>query len=369
METLTVAGVGSPTGFGMMNYDYDSACSTPYVSAPSSPGRPGGFLFLSAPASPNRIWDPNPKQKGLSTMDNDDRDDAASVSTGSDFEFSARFSELEGASVSTQPTMSSADELFCNGQIRPMKLSTHLQKPQSLRPLIDFDDETKGRTSSNDGICEEGGKDGFEKEERGRERVWRDNSRHQRRTRSLSPLRTSSSQWEEAEPHKLEGEEEKECAKNGSAASSKSRGSKRWSLKDFLYRSTSEGRGHTRERLWSLPFSPAKPSDKEKQQPSSSKKSDAAKHSKPAEKHSHANTAKKTNNNNNNVAGSAAPRHGRRVPLSPHELHYTANRAQAEELKRKTFLPYRQGLLGCLGFSSKSYTTMNGFARTLHPLS
>ncbi|RDY09380.1 hypothetical protein CR513_06243, partial [Mucuna pruriens] len=43
------------------------------------------------------------------------------------------------------------------------------------------------------------------------------------------------------------------------------------------------------------------------------------------------------------------------VPPSPHELHYKANRAQAEELRKKTFLPYRQGLLGCLGFSSKGY--------------
>jgi hypothetical protein len=42
----------------------------------------------------------------------------------------------------------------------------------------------------------------------------------------------------------------------------------------------------------------------------------------------------------------------RGVPVSAHELHYTANRAQAEELRRKTFLPYRQGVLGCLGFPS-----------------
>jgi hypothetical protein len=57
------------------------------------------------------------------------------------------------------------------------------------------------------------------------------------------------------------------------------------------------------------------------------------------------------------------------VPRSPHELHYTANRAQAEEMKKKTFLPYRQGLLGCLGFSSKGYGAMNGFARALNPVS
>lgn len=35
--------------------------------------------------------------------------------------------------------------------------------------------------------------------------------------------------------------------------------------------------------------------------------------------------------------------------LSPHELHYKVQKAHAEELRKKTFLPYRQGLLGCLG--------------------
>jgi hypothetical protein len=58
----------------------------------------------------------------------------------------------------------------------------------------------------------------------------------------------------------------------------------------------------------------------------------------------------------------------RRVPVSPHELHYKASRAQAEEMRKKTFLPYRQGLLGCLGFSSKGYGAMNGIARALNPV-
>lgn len=36
--------------------------------------------------------------------------------------------------------------------------------------------------------------------------------------------------------------------------------------------------------------------------------------------------------------------------VSAHEMHYTANRAAAEEMKRKTYLPYKSGLFGCLGF-------------------
>ncbi|XP_076951343.1 uncharacterized protein LOC143624650 [Bidens hawaiensis] len=37
--------------------------------------------------------------------------------------------------------------------------------------------------------------------------------------------------------------------------------------------------------------------------------------------------------------------------MSAHEMHYTANRAVAEERRRKTSLPYKSGLLGCLRFS------------------
>ncbi|KAI5081327.1 hypothetical protein GOP47_0004510 [Adiantum capillus-veneris] len=38
-----------------------------------------------------------------------------------------------------------------------------------------------------------------------------------------------------------------------------------------------------------------------------------------------------------------------RSPLSPHVAHYKLQKAQSQELGRKTFLPYRQSLLGCLG--------------------
>ncbi|XP_071736782.1 uncharacterized protein [Rutidosis leptorrhynchoides] len=46
--------------------------------------------------------------------------------------------------------------------------------------------------------------------------------------------------------------------------------------------------------------------------------------------------------------GSTSRRIKRKV--SAHEIHYTANRAVAKEMRRKTFLPYKSGLLGCLGF-------------------
>ncbi|XP_047974190.1 uncharacterized protein LOC125216499 [Salvia hispanica] len=106
------------------------------------------------------------------------------------------------------------------------------------------------------------------------------------------------------------------------------RNSKKWMfLKDLLHRSKSEGRGN---RFWSISLS----------SPSSSK-------------------------NHETKRGTKAPVNGKaanglwRRRVSAHELHYTANRAQAEEMKKKTFLPYRQGLLGCLAFTGSFTTNRN----------
>ncbi|KVI06890.1 EF-Hand 1, calcium-binding site-containing protein [Cynara cardunculus var. scolymus] len=46
--------------------------------------------------------------------------------------------------------------------------------------------------------------------------------------------------------------------------------------------------------------------------------------------------------------------------VSAHEIHYTANRAVAEEMRRKTFLPYKSGLLGCLGFHHNLHEVSRG---------
>ncbi|PWA55105.1 hypothetical protein CTI12_AA190230 [Artemisia annua] len=171
--------------------DFDSACSTPFVSAPSSPGRtshPTGF-FYSAPASPIHYMISSSSSKKTGSVTSPDQ-----PSGPFEFEFTRK-----QAQTLTTASMTSADELFFNGQIRPMKLSSHLQRPQAVN-------------------------------------------------------------------------------------------------------------GVSNRRLG-------------------------------------------------------------RSARSAHEVHYTLNRAQSEEMRRKTYLPYKQGLLGCLGFSSKSYGAMNGFARALNPVS
>ncbi|KAI4367625.1 hypothetical protein MLD38_023340 [Melastoma candidum] len=45
------------------------------------------------------------------------------------------------------------------------------------------------------------------------------------------------------------------------------------------------------------------------------------------------------------------------------ELHYTKNRAVSEEMKRKTYLPYKQGVLGCLGFGGSGMGVGRELAR------
>ncbi|XP_057423233.1 uncharacterized protein LOC130717131 [Lotus japonicus] len=341
---------------------FDSTCSTPYVSAPSSPA---GFYY-SAPASPMHF---------------------AAITSSSEFEFSARFGS---AALASSGAMTSADELFLNGQIRPMKLSTHLERPQLLAPLLDLEGEEEDE----------------EVVVRGRDLRLRDKS-VRRRTRSMSPLRNDTPlEWAESEepedkPNQtndnnvdsnngcsseiLESSRDKVVDELGlglalgleqtpsvSASSSRSssagRSSKRWVfLKDFL-RSKSEGRSNN--KFWStISFSPIK----EKKNNHQNLQQHSKDNNKPSEN--------QRNNGSSSTKGSSQgwakkmtgkPTNGvgkRRVPASPHELLYKANRAQAEELRKKTFLPYRQGLFGCLGFSSKGYGAMSGFARALNPVS
>ncbi|KAI4367291.1 hypothetical protein MLD38_023047 [Melastoma candidum] len=80
---------------------------------------------------------------------------------------------------------------------------------------------------------------------------------------------------------------------------------KSWSLKDFLFRSTSEGRG-------------------------TSKAAKLAKGRSPDE-----------------ACGSGRGRRGR--TMSAHELHYRENRMVSEEMRRRTTLPFKPGFFACLG--------------------
>ncbi|XP_077218966.1 stress response NST1-like protein (DUF1645) [Tasmannia lanceolata] len=370
----------------LFNEEIDSSCSTPYVSAPSSPGRGSNGYFFSAPASPMHFILSSSSAPSSSSSTFSSTSDH-NISGSYEFEFSARFST---AGSTASGSMISADELFLNGKIRPMKLSSHLQRPQNLAPLLDVEEEEEEN--------KEFSVDRKEFVVRGRDLRLRNRSM-QRRARSMSPLRNETFQWQDEQDREnkepdLDFEDpdlkqieptSTETTPSVSASSSRSsssgRNSKRWIfLKDFLYRSKSEGRGNSKEKFWSsISFSPSKEkkpnsslpfsTSKEKKpisssslsfSPSKQKKTEIPK---PKKMQQVPAPAKKSAGKPANVIGK------RRVPPSPHELLYTANLAQSEEMKKRTFLPYRQGLLGCLGFSSKSYGAMNVFAKTLNPVS
>ncbi|KAF5817740.1 hypothetical protein HanXRQr2_Chr02g0056581 [Helianthus annuus] len=136
--------------------------------------------------------------------------------------------------------------------------------------------------------------------ERGRERGFSNSSRS-RRTRSLSPL-GSSHQWRP------------QVAPSSPAPSSeKNNESRKWSLLDLLlFRSSSDGRAMDRD---------------------------------PLKKYS-ANFRKYDQDIRN--PGSVSKRRGR---VSAHELHYNVNRAVSNDMKKKTYLPYKQGILGRFSFN------------------
>lgn len=377
--------------------DFDSACSSPYVSAPSSPGRGGGAsagYFYSAPASPMHYVLLSSSAAAAHHRSESSSLMSPQCDNNASFEFSSRFS----GSGSAIGSMCSADELFLNGQIRPMKLSSHLQNPQNLAPLIDLDVEDKESESKTGDVSEK------RVASRGRDLELRSRSLH-RKTRSLSPLRNPEFQWDEEDRNgerevredilesleKFDDRKESETVSSettpstsasSSRSSSSGRNSKKWIfLKDLLYRSKSEGRGNGKEKFWSsISFSPKdkklnppllNPSREKKKSASSSETAADSGKQKQKEKPKQKEDKDKQQPPAKKIAA-GKPTNGiakRRVPPSAHELHYTAKRAQAEEMKKRTYLPYRHGLFGCMGFTSKGYGALNGLARTLNPVS
>ncbi|CAN6343276.1 unnamed protein product [Urochloa humidicola] len=299
----------------------DSACSTPFVSAPSSPARDPSFsaaaagCFYSAPASPARAG----------AGDEYGRDE---MGFDFDFDFSSRCLSPAAAA------MSSADELFHNGQIRPMRLASFLLRPQVLPPLNGDVPADRPEAPPPPPEAEAKAAAAAAADERGR---FRSRSVH-RRSRSLSPFRThwfspsssptpAASSGDPAAAPSASWSSSSSSTASSASSSSSSRGYyRRWGfLKDLLHRSKSDSSKHP-----SNPPPPPAPAPATKRNPS------------PA---------------------AAAPRGRGRGRGSAHARMYEARRAEAEEMRRRTFLPYRQGLLlGCLGLGSPGYGAMHGLA-------
>ncbi|KAJ8763394.1 hypothetical protein K2173_002277 [Erythroxylum novogranatense] len=391
-----------------VDFNFDSStCSSPYMTAPSSPQRFGNFF--SAPTSPTRIsafyrelrcvsdhiatnisssaipfdWEEKPgtpksrrhesQEEGNNKSKISTEDDNHGGFVGGDFEFN--FSgHLERTSLS-------AEELFDGGKIRPLKpppgYDSSVSSPRSprspkLRAKKDVDpfqvaiEETRRRefiTPQNQ-----------DKEQirRGRERSSSSSSvTHQVRkgTRSLSPLRVSEILFEH-DPGSTISTGDKvsttTTTSNGKAsylssilsAMSFSKSYKKWKLKDLLlFRSASEGRATSKDPLANYAVLSKKEVVEDVRNSSfrsidsggsrATSKDPLAKYAVLSKKE----VVEDVRNSSFRSIDSGGSSRRRGPPVSAHEMHYTVNRAVSEEMKRRTFLPYRQGLLGCLGFN------------------
>ncbi|XP_075484670.1 uncharacterized protein LOC142524528 [Primulina tabacum] len=290
------------------DFDLNSARSSPHVTAPSTPKLLGEYYF-SAPTSPSH----------LSQFYKDFDDILVAAGSGGtvpkcsspknlikdDFAFDVS-EEWETAS------QLSAEELFDGGVIKPLKpplVGIQLPKVAAKKIQGAFSPRGKNRKERTDLYAVATA----EISHRGRQ-VNASKSSSRRAARSLSPIRDGECQyWED-------DKQQSDNTKNSSMLCS-SKGSKKWRLKDFfLFRSASEGRAAEKDHL---------------------KKYTAA-----------------YRLSSFRAIDSPGPRKG---PVSAHELHYTMNRAVSQDLKKKTFLPYKQGILGRLAFNPAVHALANGF--------
>lgn len=324
---------------------------TPYLStAPSTPKKLFGEHFLSAPTSPRRI------SEFYNNFDD------VSVTSRSVAVVPFDWEEKPGTPNSPKPTdaceddfafdvseetersrILPAEELFDCGKIRSLKPPPHVkvrgEKDEcqirkrfpisdirgafSPRKKKEFDPFGKPVPNSTEKRSEN---------ERGRERVSSlstSSNSGRRGARSASPYRVSKYPWEEEQ--KTENTSEI-VSKAPALLSSSSKNKRKWRLKDFfLFRSASEGRAADRDPLRKYTNFFTRWENVKYSSLRSAEGSDS---------------------------GSSLRRKGR---VSAHELHYTVNRAVSEDLKKKTFLPYKQGILGRLSFNPAVHALANGF--------
>ncbi|KAL4303821.1 hypothetical protein GQ457_10G021020 [Hibiscus cannabinus] len=334
--------VAVPVPAAAVEFNSDSTYSSPYTTAPSTPQRLGSSFFFSAPTSFAAVpfeWEEKPgipKRKGFHAIIHQQDETSNDQPEDSDFEF--EFSgQLERTSLS-------AEELFDGGKIRPLKpppgfsdFSGTVSSPKSRAfRKKEFDPfETAIEKSRKGSEFVEPKNMQPKSKERGRDRSSGCSSSSSKynyvhkKSRSLSPFRESNSNGTVFEQ---ETSNPKSYVSSILSAISLSKGNRKWKLKDLLlFRSASEGRATNNDSFRKYALLSKKDAD-----------------------------ADDLNNLSFRSTESIGSGSRRRGQVSAHELHYTANRAMSEEMRRKTFLPYKQGLLGCLGFNPGMHEVSRG---------
>ncbi|WOK96212.1 hypothetical protein Cni_G04919 [Canna indica] len=348
----------------VQDFHSKSACTSPHVSAPSSPKRAGDDPFdlfrhyTSAPTSPTRAaavyahfnalaspdgaavpfdWKEKPRTRKPTGSPAEDEPEEEDVEFAFDF---SGYLDKEGL-----PVLTTADELFEEGMIRPLKPSSRLQQCPAA-------DDRSGAASSPRGLWSPGhrGRGRAREEdsvpfaaparERGREKTPAppsfSPSRSRKGSRSLSPLRGGGSFFKTI-PNPPATTTSTAALKNANAGG----GSKKWRLKDLLlFRSASEGRAtgnRSKDPLRKYTLL-----------------SSAALNNKVDAKNLKSSSFTSTDTTRSTRRGSGHS-------AFSHEKHYAANRAASEEMKKKTALPYRQSLFGCLRFNPAVLSISRGF--------
>ncbi|KAK4362483.1 hypothetical protein RND71_017724 [Anisodus tanguticus] len=325
------------------NYLDDSACTTPYISASSSPQRYHGTFFLSVPTSPARIsslYDEynmiNDAEKATGEVPFNweekhgtpkSRQSSSTIHNDDDFVF-------DFSGQLDRNSFSAADELFDGGKIRPLKPPPRLQY--------------EGKPFDSPRSPKQRFKQTFSPARKKKERdPFAAAIEHSARTENNLPGSSASSRPKKTRSLSVpslvfDHESNQETTKTSSSLSSLILlWYRKWKLKDlFLFRSASEGRASSKDNLNKF-----------------MKKT----HKVDVETSSFRSTASSVGSSS--VSSSLM----RRREVSAHELHYTLNRALSEEMKRKTFLPYKKlGVLGCLGFiPSMDDTSFRGVASSV----
>ncbi|XP_073310011.1 uncharacterized protein [Primulina huaijiensis] len=320
-------------------FNFDTPCVSFYNSAPSSPRSLSTTFFYSAPSSPIRLfaycgqdfhgedkcspssavpfyWEEKPgtpKEEYFS-----------STEEVTDFEFysSGNFGRCS----------LSADELFDGGKIRPLKpppgfqhnqnkTSCSSNSPRSPTKMIVEAFSPRHRKKDFDPFAaalEEARKSSIREN-------YPTGSTH-KGTRSLSPFRVSDllSKQEPAKNHRSANSPN---ASLSSASSFSSLWHKKWKIKDLLlFRSASESWATDHDQSMKKKNSFLKKTHDQDEFTESSFSSTASCESESSSRRS-------------------VP------PISAHEFHYSVKRTVFEEMKkRRSLLPHRQKILGCLGF-------------------
>ncbi|OIV97638.1 hypothetical protein TanjilG_12395 [Lupinus angustifolius] len=285
-------------------FDFYYSRISPCFSAPSSPKR-FGEMFMSAPTTPSRISDFYSKFEYFSisspTPKADDNDGFGFFDGG----------RIKPLNEDNDLLESDKSPLLCP---KHPKRSTIVQGKKLDREVYSPRERNESYNIDNNGESES---------RRGRDRTpsfASSNSGLRRATRSHSPYIEPHHTWIEESQKEMINKEDVTKGSLSSMLTPKS--SRKWRLRDLLlFRSASEGSGSSKDSLGKYPILFRK--GEEGKGYSSFRSSN-----KP-------------------------PRSKKKETISAHELHYARKKAETEDLKKRTFLPYKKGILGILAASTR----------------